>query len=186
MNTIETIRAEIERRKNTAETIRERNICIDILSFLDTLQEKSGNPINPVLQDFPTTDEEMQHFLATHKPVQVPDKYKTPDFIFQEQPVCDWLENASEKYATMHPACFKKVISETFKAGATWQKEHDAVKVSDDLEEAAENYAYGESDDKYKGFLDGATWQKEQMMRGWKEMWSQIVSTYNSLKEDKI
>ena len=41
MNTIiEKIKAEVERRKNTAETLRERNVCIDILDYLDTLQEQ--------------------------------------------------------------------------------------------------------------------------------------------------
>jgi hypothetical protein len=48
MNTISIVRAEIDRRKNNAETLRERNICIDLLSFLDTLEEKSEKPINPV------------------------------------------------------------------------------------------------------------------------------------------
>ena len=43
----------------------------------------------------------------------------------QEQPVCEELEMASERYATMHPACFKKVISEAFKAGAEWRNVKD-------------------------------------------------------------
>ena len=34
------IRNEIERRKNNAETLRERNICIDLLSFLSTLESE--------------------------------------------------------------------------------------------------------------------------------------------------
>ena len=36
------------------------------------------------LKDFPTTDEEMREFLATTEPVEVPEKYKTPDFIFDD------------------------------------------------------------------------------------------------------
>lgn len=40
MNIIETIRAEIERRKNTAETMRERGAYLDLLCFLDTLPEQ--------------------------------------------------------------------------------------------------------------------------------------------------
>ena len=44
MTTIEKIRVEIERRKNNAETLRERNICIDILFFLDSLEAEK--PIN--------------------------------------------------------------------------------------------------------------------------------------------
>ena len=45
MSIIEKIKAEVERRKNTAETLRERNVCIDILDYLDTLQEQ------PVCED---------------------------------------------------------------------------------------------------------------------------------------
>ena len=42
---------------------------------------------------FPTTDEEMEEFLATHPKVKAPDKYKTPDWLFkQEQPVSEGLE----------------------------------------------------------------------------------------------
>ena len=42
--TLEIIKNEIERRKNNAETLRERNICIDILSFISTLE--SEKPMN--------------------------------------------------------------------------------------------------------------------------------------------
>lgn len=38
-------------------------------------------------------------------------------------------------------------------------------KASEDVEEAAENYAYGESNDKYQGFVDEASWHKGQMMK---------------------
>ena len=88
---IERIKAEVERLKGqnncgTSEFIEAKGVAYNqILSFLSTLQEQ------PV-KDFPTTDEEMQHFLATHKPVQVPEKYKTADWIFKEQPV--WEKEA--------------------------------------------------------------------------------------------
>ena len=42
--TLEIIKNEIGRRKNNAETLRERNICIDILSFISTLE--SEKPMN--------------------------------------------------------------------------------------------------------------------------------------------
>lgn len=32
---------------------------------------------------FPTTDEEIERFLTTHPKVEVPEKYKTPDFVFK-------------------------------------------------------------------------------------------------------
>ena len=40
--------------------------------------------------DFPTTDEEIEKFLATLPKVEVPNKYKTPDWLWkkQEQPEC--------------------------------------------------------------------------------------------------
>ena len=44
------------------------------------------------------------------------------------------LDEAAEKYANYHPACFHKPMAESFKAGAEWQKEQmmkdglDAVK----------------------------------------------------------
>lgn len=45
----ETIRAEIERRKNNAETIRERSAYIGLLDYIDTLEEQ------PV--EYPTSSE---------------------------------------------------------------------------------------------------------------------------------
>lgn len=35
--------------------------------------------------EFPTTDEEVKEFLETHPKVEVPEKYKTPDFVFKKQ-----------------------------------------------------------------------------------------------------
>jgi len=66
MNTIETIRAEIERRKNTAETLRERNICIDLLFFLDTLgtTEKYSAVEQPVCEELEGLEEEIQEYMS--------------------------------------------------------------------------------------------------------------------------
>ena len=33
------------------------------------------------------------------------------------------LDEAAEKYANYHPACFHKPMAESFKAGAEWQKD---------------------------------------------------------------
>lgn len=35
--------------------------------------------------DFPTTDEQMKEFLATHPKIKVPEKYKNPDWLFKKQ-----------------------------------------------------------------------------------------------------
>ena len=48
----------------------------------------------PLLQeqpDFPTTDEQVKEFLATHPIIKVPEKYKNPDWLFKkhEQPEVD-------------------------------------------------------------------------------------------------
>lgn len=35
--------------------------------------------------DFPTTDEQMKEFLATHPKIKVPEKYKNPDWLLKKQ-----------------------------------------------------------------------------------------------------
>ena len=37
-----------------------------------------------IKRNFPTTDEEMKEFLATMKPVKLPEKYETPDWLFEQ------------------------------------------------------------------------------------------------------
>ena len=58
---------------------------------IDSLQQEQP--------DFPTTDEQMKEFLATHPKVEVPNKYKTPDWLWkkQEQPKVD-LEKEIIRY----------------------------------------------------------------------------------------
>lgn len=41
--------------------------------------------------DFPTTDEEIERFLATHQKAEVPDKYKTLDWFWKKQEQPDGL-----------------------------------------------------------------------------------------------
>jgi len=52
--------------------------CAKWLVWLD--RQKEQKPV-----DFPTTDEEVNKFLETHSKVEVPEKYKTPDFVFSKQ-----------------------------------------------------------------------------------------------------
>lgn len=63
----------------------------ELLSIIDSLQQEQP--------DFPTSDKECEEFLATHSEVEVPDKYKTPDWLWkkQEQPEVD-LEEEVRKY----------------------------------------------------------------------------------------
>lgn len=58
---IQTIQAEIERRKNNAETLRERNICIEILYFIDTLEES----VKPTNQD--ELEKEIDKYREEHE-----------------------------------------------------------------------------------------------------------------------
>lgn len=77
--------------------------------------------------DFPTTDEQVKEFLATHPKIEVPEKYKNPDWLFkkQEQPEVD-LEKAAEEYATTHLRNNEFPTADSaFIAGAKWQAERD-------------------------------------------------------------
>lgn len=79
MTQIELVRQEIERRIKLYSITNEKeqwivNTYRSVLSFLDTLQEP----------EFPATDEEMEAFLASHPKVEVPEKYKTPDWLYKE------------------------------------------------------------------------------------------------------
>lgn len=68
---------------------------LDTLALIDELQQEQP--------DFPTTDEQMKEFLATHPKVEVPEKYKNPDWLFkkQEQTEVD-LEKEVKKYWNAH------------------------------------------------------------------------------------
>lgn len=97
------IRAEIERMREInkkafkAEHIREgeflgRTQAVNHLSaFLYSLPEQP---------DFPTTDEQIKEFLATHPKIKVPEKYKNPDWLLKkpEQPVEGLEEEMDEMW----------------------------------------------------------------------------------------
>lgn len=91
--------------------------------------EKEQKPV-----DFPTTDEEVKEFLETRPKVAVPEKYKTPDFVFSKQ-----------EYES-HPIISKDTTSVK---PAEWSEE-DADILNcciSSIEEAKENrYAYKETD----------------------------------------
>lgn len=77
------LRAEIERRKKE-HMYDEMPITIgryyedrDLLAFIDSLQQEQP--------DFPTTDEQIKEFLAAHPKIEVPEKYKNPDWLFKQQ-----------------------------------------------------------------------------------------------------
>lgn len=79
---------------------------------------------------FPTTDEEMEEFLATHPNVEAPDKYKTPDWLFkQEHPVSEDLEEEIERMVKceeefMNFQCRSQLIGYMARHFAKWGAEH--------------------------------------------------------------
>lgn len=74
--------------------------CKKIIGIIDSLQQEQP--------DFPTTDEQVKEFLATHPKIKVPEKYKNPDWLFkkQEQPEVD-LEQEAVQF------CFDKGLNLT-------------------------------------------------------------------------
>lgn len=68
-----------------------------ILAYLE--KQKEQKPV-----DFPATDEEMKDFLDKTPPVEVPEKYKTADWLFEKQKA---PENTSA--STMIPSCHEEL-----------------------------------------------------------------------------
>lgn len=85
--------------------------------------------------DFPTTDEQVKEFLAVHPKIEVPEKYKNPDWLFekQEQPSSSDLDEAAEKVEDYYDVgdehgylyCHRGDIKDAFIAGAKWQYQKD-------------------------------------------------------------
>lgn len=74
------------------------------VEWVDACEEYDKWKIVKVDQpDFPTTDEQMKEFLATHPKIKVPEKYKNPDWLFkkQEKPEVN-LEDEIEKELRLH------------------------------------------------------------------------------------
>lgn len=55
--------------------------------------------------DFPTTDEQVKEFLATHPKIKVPEKYKNPDWLFKkhEQPEVDLKKEIITQWSKCNP-----------------------------------------------------------------------------------
>lgn len=66
---------------------------------IDSLLREVKKKLQQEQLDFPTTDEQIKEFLATHPKIKVPEKYKNPDWLFkkQEQPEVD-LEKEIIRY----------------------------------------------------------------------------------------
>ena len=81
--------------------------------------------------EFPTTDEQVKEFLAANPKIEVPEKYKNPDWLFkqQEQPEvdCDELDEAAQAYANGPDVAWvgTSALECAFKAGAKWQYQKD-------------------------------------------------------------
>lgn len=104
--------AEIERKISVCEKQRADAIEVECYDLADDASARMGE-LNVVLEtitslqqeqpDFPTTDEEIEIFLATHPKVEVPNKYKTLDWLWkkQEQPEVD-LDEETETWISTH------------------------------------------------------------------------------------
>lgn len=96
-----------------------------LLSVIDSLQQEQP--------DFPTTDEQIKDFLATHPKIKVPEKYKNPDWLLnkQEQPevdldelINDFLLNNSEFLVERDSkAVVQKLARHFYKLGKNARKE---------------------------------------------------------------
>lgn len=51
---------------------------------LDVFEARLGSALRSTGHLFPTTDREVEVFLANTEPETLPEKYQTPDFVFQE------------------------------------------------------------------------------------------------------
>lgn len=142
---IKKVRAEIERHKELFKeacdvgsfyACARRDEANAILEFLSDL-EKSNS------KDFPTTVEEMKQFLATHPKVEVPEKYKTPDWMFDKsgKPIVpNELKKEIERQLAIFP--YTKVTPEL--------PESRFIIIRKELFQFARHFAQ---------------WQKEQMMK---------------------
>ena len=139
------IKAEIERRMKELDsdwmgTPAAGWAFSEILFFLDTLEEKSEKPTNldfeqelynrfGQVKDFTlgmriakyfyelgSSEKPNSHSLVEFEPAKGFDSGSVS--VYHEG-----LDEAAEKYANYHPACFHKPMAESFKAGAEWQKD---------------------------------------------------------------
>ena len=55
-----------------------------MIKDLDEFEAKLCSVLRASGHLFPTTDREIEHFLEQTEPVTLPEKYQTPDFIFEE------------------------------------------------------------------------------------------------------
>ena len=207
MSIIEQIRAYVESRKKTAETFRERDICIDIIEVIDYIQEKSEKPINPVSEKKSNIVEDLKHYLATTpKERQIKDWEElkewgkvgplVSEFLEREQPVCEDLEEEIERYIPTSLAVkFPTTDIETIKSDIRYIARHfyelgrqSKPKVSEDVKTEAKNHR---STSNYHGdinlamedsFIKGATWQKEQDD---KELSEKIAGAYQLGRKDE-
>ena len=53
---------------------------------LDVFEARLGSALRSTGHLFPTTDREVEMFLANTESETLPEKYQTPDFVFQEEP----------------------------------------------------------------------------------------------------
>ena len=87
--------------------------------LIDSLQQEQS--------DFPTTDEQIKEFLATHPKVEVPNKYKTLDWLWKKQEqreaLLDNIQDIYEAALDLIEAVEKYVRQECSRSNLIWTKE---------------------------------------------------------------
>ncbi len=151
------------------------------LGFIDGLDEvkKILSDLEKECEDFPTTDEEMAKFLATHPKAELPERYKTPDWMFEksekpseglEEEIREFVE---QEWDGLHdndgnPLYTADCLEYIARHFAQWGAEHrGSSEIPNDIGEAAMCFSKNASDghnyrDLRVGFIAGAKWQAEQ------------------------
>lgn len=160
------LKEEVEKKYNSNDTVSDRwdlgydTACEQILDIIDSLQQEQP--------DFPTTDEEIERFLATHPKVEVPQKYKTPDWLFKKQ----------EQSAPYDEAYLNEKIAKATKSweGVDVDKFMDEVRgrepevdLDEEINRTCHNGSVADTSDLDHNSYENiarhfAKWQKEQMM----------------------
>ena len=87
-------------------------------------------------KDFPTTDEEVKEFLATHPKVEVPERYKNPDWVFEKANLDEAAESLADEHGFKKKPSIKSkytgqmvrdIFIEAVKAGAMWGREQGLI-----------------------------------------------------------
>ena len=202
MTTIDKIRADIIRRI-TDNTFGAKLELMDILSFLDTLEEPVGKTCKTC--GFYENNCPFIRGKFISYPNKVCKDYTFSTLKAEQEPVSENLEEELERRYEQAKWGYVDGFGETVmdkeqftriaRHFAQWGAEHlhDSTKMtSDDLEEEAEewaeNEAYGKPDAEfemaYKGFKAGAEWKKAKMIE--RATYNELMELYRAIRDELV